>query len=471
MDNNYDLILVGSSFASSFFLLEYLRRFGPDRRVLVLEWGRRRSHQENIESRRHSDFDFEDIAHNPHPTKQWVSNIVFGGNSNCWWACTPRMLPSDFELNSKYGVGVDWPIGYDDLEPFYAKAEQIMSVSGPDDGSPFPRSTPYPQPPHRFSEPDRVLKQANPDTFFVMPTARARVATKNRPACCATSTCHLCPIDAKFTVQNELAWLYEDPRVELRLNAKVTHLELAAGVAKGVHYEKDGRTHRVAGDLIGLCANALMNPSILLRSGVSHPWVGGGLSEQVSNSAKIYLDNLDAFQGSTSLTGHGYMLYDGMHRRERAACLIEFSNKPVLRPEFGRWRQILPVKLIYEDLPKLEHKIDIDSGDGKPRTIFGRHSDYTQRAIDENRQLLARAVSALPVESIEYEGQVSRTEAHILGTARMGTDPSTSVVDPGLTMHSHRNVLVLGGSAFPTCAPANPTLTICALSLRAASML
>lgn len=470
MADSYDLVLVGTSFASSFFLHEYLARARASARVLALEWGRRRSQRENLETGRHSDFEFSDIAVNPHPLKRWTSNIAFGGNSNCWWACAPRMLPADFELRSRYGVGVDWPVTYDTLEPFYTRAEQIMAVSGPDNGSLFPRSAPYPQPPHRLSVPDELLRAANPGSFFVMPTARARVPTANRAACCASSRCNLCPVDAKFTIGNELAWLYEDPRVELRVNCKATHLDVVGGTATGVFFESQGEVQRVDADLVALGANALMNPVILLRSGFSHPWLGAGLSEQASTTATLYLDGVDNFQGSTSLTGHGYMLYDGPHRRQRAACLLEFSNVPRLRPEPGRWRQLVGVQLIYEDLPRQEDRVTVEP-DGRPRTVFSRHSDYTQRAIDENERLLAEAVSALPIERIEYSRDVRGTENHIQGTTRMGLDPSVSIVDSQFVMHECRNVIVLGSGTFPTSAPANPTLTLCALSLRAASLL
>ncbi|RWE71949.1 MAG: GMC family oxidoreductase, partial [Mesorhizobium sp.] len=96
---------------------------------------------------------------------------------NCWFAQTPRFHPKDFRLKSLYGIGLDWPLSYDDLEPFYCTAEAIMSISGdPDMAAVMPRSGPFPQPPHRMSAPDRRMKAAQPGQHFVMPTARARIA-------------------------------------------------------------------------------------------------------------------------------------------------------------------------------------------------------------------------------------------------------------------------------------------------------
>ena len=157
------------------------------------------------------------------------------------------MMPGDFKLRSRYGVGLDWPISYDDLEPHYGVAEQVMLVSGPTD-SPMPRSRPAPLAPHRFSDPDVLLKKHFPDGWYQMSTARASVATGRRGICCATGICGLCPVDAKFTIQNGLAEIYRDPRVTLRLRAEVKTVETAAGIAQAVN--KDQR-RPLAPDEIG----------------------------------------------------------------------------------------------------------------------------------------------------------------------------------------------------------------------------
>ena len=274
MDQDYDLIVVGTGFASSFFLSVYLARCRADARILVLERGRRDTHAWQLRHRRPASTPPQATFVNRHRRKQWFYTPALGGGSNCWWAVTPRMMPSDFALQSTYGVGTDWPLSYDELEEFYCQAEALMAVSGPDDGAPQPRSRPYPQPPHRFSQPDQLLKKAYPELFFHQPTARARLATAQRPACCASGVCHLCPIDAKFTVLNEMGHLYADPRVTLVLGAAVQSVETTGRTARGVRYIKDGAEVQAQGQLVVLGANALFNPHILLRSGLSHPALG-----------------------------------------------------------------------------------------------------------------------------------------------------------------------------------------------------
>ena len=220
------------------------------------------------------------------------------------------------------------------------------------------------------------------------------------------------------------------------------------------------------GDLIVLGANALFNPHILLRSNILHPLLGRNLHEQVSVDVNVDLDGLDNFQGSTSITGHGYMLYDGSHRAERAGCLMETFNIPFLRPEKGKWRQRLGLKFIFEDLPNESNYVKFNEANLMyPEVVYQGYSDYTQRGIDALPELLPDLLTPLPVEDYTISASVNTTESHILGTVVMGNDPADSVVDPHLIHHQIRNLLVLGGSAFPFSSPSNPTLTISALAL------
>lgn len=467
----FDTIFVGTGFASCFFLAEYLKYAKNNERVLVLERGGHDSHDWQREHQRNSKLQPSDTFVNTTPDKEWIYSPGLGGGSNCWWACTPRLMPNDFAMKATYGVGQDWPLSYDDLSPFYDQAEDLMSVSGPDNRALFPRSGSYPQPPHRFTDPDRLLKASYPDLFFEQPTARARRATRNRSACCASGVCRICPVDAKFTILNEMTYLFEDPRVELSLHSTAEFVVVEGGRATGVHYRKEGRSQEAHGDLVILGANALFNAHLLSRSALAHPLLGRNLHEQAAIGATIDLDGVDNFQGSTSVTGHGYMHYDGSHRSHRAGCLIESFNVPSLRLEPGKWRQRLKLKFIFEDLPQLPNRVEVDPDrPDLPVITHKKISDYAQRSLDRIEEIVEETIRPLPVEGYRL-GKVSKTEAHILGTVPMGADPKTSIVDRHLVHHRVRNLVVLGGSAFPTSSPANPTLTIAALSLWSARAL
>ena len=470
----YDIIYVGSGFASSFFLRKRLQMSPASSRFLVLERGPYVQHADQVADRRNSPVAAQstfrvDTPEGAETNKRWQFNIGFGGSSNCWWGGTPRMLPSDFEMKTLYGVGRDWPVSYDDLAPYYTDSEQFMQIAG-SETTPFPNRPAYPLPGHRMSDPDRALQAAYPNEYFNQPTARASRQTETRSRCCANGVCHLCPVNAKFTIENGMRDVYNDPRVTLITDAQVLTVDVEAGMARGVIYSHKGREERVAGDAVVLGANAIFNPYLLLRSGLSDGPVGQRLHEQGSFRAHVYFDGMSGFQGSSSVTGHGYMLYDGPHRREAGAALIEGWNVPRFRLEHGRWTERTELYVIVEDLPEDKNTVSIDPDDKtRPVVRYSGHGDYFMRGVERAQSKLKDILSPLPVERIEFM-PLNQSEAHNQGTTVMGDDPATSVVDRNLVHHQVRNLFVLGNSTFPTGAPANPTLTNTALATRAAEI-
>ena len=233
LDEQFDVIIVGTGFAGAFFLMRYLQHAPRTARVLVVDRGRDDSKAWQLANRRTSSIDPDEVFINATPGRKiWLTSPGFGGNSKCWWAGTMRMMPNDFRLRSRYGVGDDWPLSYDDLAPHYETVEDVMQVSGPPD-LPMRRSRPYPLPPHRFSTPDELLKRKFPDSWFHVATARASAPTGTRGVCCATGICDLCPVDAKFTIQNGLAHIYDDPRVVLRLESTAEAVDVGGGDGHG----------------------------------------------------------------------------------------------------------------------------------------------------------------------------------------------------------------------------------------------
>jgi choline dehydrogenase-like flavoprotein len=472
----YDLIVVGTSFAGAFFLLRYLEHAPASARVLVLERGNADSKAWQLTHRANSSTRMEDVYRNITPSKLWLTSPGFGGNSKCWWAGATRMMPNDFRLRSRYGVGDDWPISYDDLESYYGDVEQIMLVSGPAD-SPMPRSRPFPLPPHRFSDPDDLLKKHFPDGWFHQATARASIATGRRGVCCASGICDLCPVDAKFTIQNGLPQIYRDPRVSLQLQSTVDGVETHGGVASGVHYRTPAGAERASADVVALAASALFNPHILLRSHINHPLMGKRLSDQYEMNVCVDLKGVQAYNGSTVITGNGYMFYDGEHRRERAACVVETWNSPFtyqdapLRSEAGRWRERQYFRFIFDELPMAENAVTVDTENPNlAATTHHGYSDYARRGAADIPRMIDQLAQALPIERIVSIDE-ALTSGHIQGTVVMGKDPASSIVDANLVHHQIRNLLVLGASAFPTAIPGLPTLTLSAMSLRAADQL
>ncbi len=473
---SFDLAVVGTGFASTFFLLRTQQNTQRRLRILVLERGREESHAERIANRQNWSQAHGIVSSTPyqptflaHGIKDWVYTPALGGGSNCWWACTPRMLPSDFRLKSLYGIGRDWPLNYNDLERYYGEAEAIMQISG-GNPAPFPMSRSYPQPPHRFNRVDNLLSRHYPGQYFHQPNARARLPTARRPACCASAVCNLCPTDAKFSISNEMHDLYTADNITLITGAQALSFETQRNSVTSILFEKDGQQFRAYCDQLALGANAIFNPHIMLSSGLTDPLIGRNLVEQVSLRVCVLLRDIRSLDGSTSITGHGYMLYDGKHRSNHAACLMENYNSPrAIRPERGKHTAVADLKFIFEELPDPGNRVMLSKDSRKPSVVFERYSSYLQRSATDLRNNIDDLLSALPVEGPAIvENEFERTEAHILGTTVMGRTPQDSVVDRNLIHHRLRNLLVLGGSAFPTASPANPSLTIAALSLRAA---
>lgn len=470
--DKYDLIVAGTGPASTFFLKKYLSKASPSAKVLVLERGYLHPHSERLKEKRGESVSDPNLKNGyglvRGSGKGWAYTIGFGGSTNCWFACTPRFLPSDFKMKTLYGVANDWPLTYDELEPYYAETEELMSISGPEQ-TPFPRKGPYPLPPHSLTTVDKILNEKYGNLYISQPTGRASRPTNGRSACCASGVCGVCPVNAKFTVENSNLGVYEDERVELVFGAQVYRLELQNNVVSKIYFKKDEKEQSASAEVFALGTHAVSNPHILLNSGDTNQLTGKGLGEQYGLQAVIYLDGIPNLGGSTWVTANGYMLYDGDHRKEYAACLMESNNSPEwMRVESGKWRNLISFRMVFEDLPLNQNYVTTTPDNlFKATTHFKEVSSYTLKGVENMKKKLPKILSCLPVESIEYKSPFG-TESHILGTTRMSSNAAEGVVDKHLIHHQYRNLFVLGSGSFTTYSPANPTLTLSALSLHAA---
>lgn len=471
---NYDLIVVGTGFASTFFLKKYLEKTKDIKRVLVLERGHIYPHEERLKVKRGEpslcqkyEEPWEDAIVNVNEHKKWPFTTGYGGCSNCWWGCTPRFMPSDFKMKTLFGIEKDWPLDYDDLDKYYYEAEMLMSISGPDQ-TPFPRTGKYPLPAHTFSVVDKILNKKYGTNYISQPTARASRTTATRNGCMASGTCDTCPVNAKFTIENSGMEVYTDPRVEIVYGAQVYRMDIVNDVARKVCFMKNGKEYCISGEIIALGANPFFNTNILLNSGDKNPLTGKGFGEQLGMQVLIYLDNMSNVGGSTWVNANGYMLYDGEHRKTAAACLMEVSNAPYyIRLERGKWLNIASFRLLFEDLPLLNNYITTGSDPLVPEIHFNERSVYTANGIAYAKQQMPELLSCLPVEKLKYL-EPFPNEGHILGGTRMSNNPSEGVVDKCMIHHQYRNVFVLGAGAFTTFSASNPTLTLSAMSLYAA---
>ena len=169
--------------------------------------------------------------------------------------------------------------------------------------------------------------------------------------------------------------------------------------------------------------------------------------------------------GDTSETG-ALLMRGLLFGATAGAVLLENYNAPnELRTDRGRWTERLKLKLIAEDLPQADNRVTLGE-DGDAVITWIGHSDYAYAGIERAEAGLAD-VFPFPLEGVVSK-HFSETEAHIQGTHRMGADAGTSVTDGYLRCHEVDGLFALGAGAYPTSSAANPTLTLSALSLRAA---
>ena len=519
-----DVIVVGAGISGALAATE-LARQGV--KVAVLEAGPRVDRAEAVQTERQSSI--RGIPESPYPSVPYaprpstldpksyyvqdgpemfgsIYERRVGGTTWHWLGTTLRLQPHDFRLKSTYGVGVDWPIAYADLEPWYVKAEHEIGVSGVDNTDlGAPRSAPYPMPPIPQSYLDKQWTVAAKKIglrVVATPQGRNSVPRDGRPACCGNNNCiPICPIGAKYDGSVHVA------KAE-KLGAQIVSPAIVRSVevtARGVTVEflrPDGSKHTATGKTLVLAAHAIETPKLMLLStGSAHP---RGLGNDHDLVGRFLMDHptqlswalspmpVYPYRGPLSTSGIE-MLRDGGFRSKRAAFRIEIGNDGWSWPEgdqtvqaaaqakrgslgekgFAELRDGLArhVRLasLTEPLPDAENRVQLATqvdalGIPRPRLSY-RTGDYAMAGLRIARETHQRLFEALGATEIRHWNG-PQGAGHVMGTCRMGTDPSSSVVDRELRVHGQPNCFVLGSSVYPSVGTANPTLTIAALALR-----
>ena len=455
----WDVIIVGSSFAAMFFARGLRRNHRMS--ILFVERGPFVPREQQIDDPNAREYEAFSQDNTSGHEKTWVAQKMFGGNSNCWTGCVPRFHPNDFRMKSAYGVEVDWPISYEELEPYYYDVESVMEVAGGGSDHHLPREKPFPFPPHEPNNADIVLRKHDPINWFAQPAARSNGG--RRAKCCSNGVCHLCPVDAKFTILNSLD-IFETEQSHYLLSHEVRKLAVEGGKVRGVIVrDRAGHETELQAELVGLGANAISNAAILMRTGVTNPHLGRGIVEQASRTIRYHIPFANYF-GGTKITGHGYQHYDGPHRRDRAAVLIEVRNDMTIarRDPRGQWLNVLSLKFIAESRINPDNRMVLR--DDEPHITW---TGYGKHALDGLDYAIAHSLEMFPFKAtIRHDWGLRDTEAHIQGMTAMGRSAEEGVTNLNGEVFDLPGVRVVGSGVFPTCGPANPTLTLSALALR-----
>jgi choline dehydrogenase-like flavoprotein len=429
-----------------------------------------------------------------------------GGSTLHWQAMVMRLHERDFEMDSRHGVGVDWPIDYADLRPYYAAAERELGVAGADD-NPFapPRRKPFPLPAFPPSHSDSIFAEAcealGLPTHSV-PNARNSEPTDDASACVGYGTCKpVCPSGAKYTAERHVARA-ETAGARVIDRAPVQRLAHdEAAVDAAVYATPDGERHTQEARAVVLACGGVENVRLLLLSASdAYP---DGLANSSGLVGRHFMDHCFAGVGGRIdrptrqnhvgfNTTECHALYDGTD--PLAGVKLEFLNyagpSPVidalhadewgddlldsLRNSYGTH---LAVGGLVEQFPDPDNRITLDRSTtddhGNPvPDVEWSVGPETRRAIERANEVQRAVLEELDADIDWIVGPDETGPAyHHMGTTRMGTDPESSVVAPDCRAHDLDNLWIAGSSVFPTGGGMNPTLTIAALSCRLADRL
>jgi len=449
----------------------------------------------------------------------WIRGYHVGGRSLLWGRQSYRLPPMDFEANAKEGIGVDWPIRYDDLAPWYDHVERFAGIAGTREGldDVLPDGQFLPPIPLNIVERDVAarIQRAFGGTRHLIHSRAAHI-TENRPehgrvACQHRNKCNLgCPYGGYFSTQS----------ATLPAAMKTGNLTLRPfALVKEILYDKDKRrargveiidiennqTYQYTADVIFVNAGSF-NSTWLLMNSATDVWEGGlgsssgelghnimdhhtmlgasGMVEgyldkyhygrrpagfyipryrNVGNDKRNYLRGF-GYQGGASRLG-----YQG----GREAPNIGASLKDALTLP-GEWT--IHMRAFGEVLPYHDNAIRLDR-DRKDK--WGLPVLAIDASIRENELNMCKDMADDAVEMFEAAG-VKNVKAfdtgyvfgqgiHEMGTARMGRDPKTSVLNGHNQVWDAPNVYVTDGACMTSAGCVNPSLTYMAITARAAN--
>ena len=232
-----DVVILGAGITSAMVAEKLTEE--TDAKIVIVEAGKKFFNLDERFANRHR---FLAYGENPWPGA-WVRGqkakgiqsraMAVGGLALHWGGTTPRFTPEDFKTRSLYGVGYDWPLSFDELDPFYQEIEERIGVAGvPGPKELDPRSADYPMPPLPLSYNLTALKEWAEKSgipFWPNPVSKNSRPYKGRNVCTRCDTCQICPTGAKYSPDFTFQALLEEGRIELYDHTLVRRLELQNG--------------------------------------------------------------------------------------------------------------------------------------------------------------------------------------------------------------------------------------------------
>jgi len=467
----------------------------------------------------------EPYASAPGSNWMWWRSRVLGGKTNHWGRISLRMGPYDFKPYSRDGKGFDWPITYDDLAPYYDKTEELIGVFGSEEHLENTPDGKFQQPPKPRCY-ELVIQKACQKLAIPCIPSRLSILTRplnGRPACHYCGQCGRgCATYSNFSSPTVLLPpALETGNLEIRCNAMAREVLVNnEGLATGVSYidTRHRKEVQVRGKVVVLAASACETARLLLNSrGRFHP---NGLANSTSLVGRYLMDTVGTdgtvgfFPVLTDLPPHNEDGVGGMHLympwwnyqqqlrnqlpfsrgyhiefgggrrmpglrftggsqehlagygaelkrrvRNRYGALVSFSSRGEMIPNAASYCEIDPDIIDQWGIPTLKFHFQWTDDE----ILQAKHARETFRAIVETA-----GGEVVRTAGSEEEWGISTGGAiiHEVGTARMGADRKSSVLNPFCQAWDCRNLFVTDGAPFVSNADKNPTLSILALAWR-----
>jgi len=477
------------------------------------------------------DIEGEPYTHKNNTRFDWFRSRMLGGRTNHWGRISLRFGPLDFKRRDFDGLGENWPIGYDDIKPYYDRLDKMIGVFGSKEGI-------YNEPDGFFLPPPKprlhelyYIKAARKANIPVIPS-RLSILTKRinseRGVCFYCGQCNrACQIYADFSAGTCLIFPAQQRggQIDLYVNAMVREVQVdSSGKATGVVYinKDDRKEYAVNGKVVVMGASACSTARILLNSkspqhpdglGNSSGLVGHYLHDSTGTSRAAFVPELmsrtqyneDGVGGMHVYTpwwlndkkldfprgyhleiwgGLGMPSYGfGFNTTEFNKFIGErvggYGNK--LRDDVKRfYGSVIGISGRGESVPQKDNycEIDPEKVDEFGIPVLRFHYEWTDyerlqsKHMHETFESIFEAMGATPLgdkpgKDRDYGLLAPGRIIHEVGTTRMGNDPKTSVVNEFNQLHDAKNVFVVDGGPFVSQADKNPTWTIMALSMRA----
>jgi len=474
----------------------------PERDVLLAgPW----SPDPNVRKRR-GDYPVDVSESDMHP----LNFNAVGGSTVYFGAEWPRFIPSDFRIKSLYGFADDWPITYDDLEPYYALCDEMVGVSGVAGDPAYPATVEPPMPGVPIGRLGRKAGEGmNKLGWHWWPGTHA-ITTKthgDRGACARWGTCMSgCPEGAKGSFDVAMWPAALAAGATLVTSARVREITVNdAGLATGATWiDEDGAEQHTSASVVIVCGNGVGTPRLLLMSKsarfpdglgnssglvgrrlMMHPFVGvmGVYEEDLQSWLGPFGASLYSLQFAETDLGRGFgrgAKWSAQPITSPMEVLLRYAHLP-LEQRSGAAGMALVQKTLghafewcasIEDLPDESNYVTLstevfdDSGLPAPKLVYKMSAD-SHKNIEWNVARMREAHEAAGAVDTQVVDWMPAVGWHMLGTARCGDDPATSVVDQYGRSHDVPNLFVMDGSVFVTSSSVNPTPTIVAFAARA----